>query len=133
LTLTVPKPLPKNWILGQIGGIAVGPDDHIWVLQRPRTLTDDERGAVVVPPTAKCCAPAPSVLEFDADGNLLQAWGGPGEGYEWPENEHGISIDPDGNVWVAGNGKSDQTRHERLLFAESAPGGPRGRAEADQD
>ena len=108
-----PKPLPKNWILGQIGGIAVGPDDHIWVLQRPRTLTDDERGAVVVPPTAKCCAPAPSVLEFDADGNLLQAWGGPGEGYEWPENEHGISIDPDGNVWVAGNGKSD---HQVLKF-----------------
>lgn len=108
-----PKPLPDNWILGQIGGIAVGPDDHVWVYQRPRTLTDDERGAVVYPPTAKCCSPAPPVLEFDAEGNLVGSWGGTGSGYDWPENEHGIGIDADGNVWLAGNGKSD---HQVLKF-----------------
>lgn len=111
-----PKPLPGNWILGQIGGIAVGPDDHVWVYQRPRTLTDDERGAVVVPPTAKCCSPAPPVLEFDAEGNLVSSWGGPGSGYDWPENEHGIGIDADGNVWLAGNGKSD---HQVLEFTRA--------------
>lgn len=108
-----PKPLPDNWILGQIGGIAVGPDDHVWVYQRPRTLTDDERGAVVYPPTAKCCSPAPPVLEFDAEGNLVSSWGGTGSGYDWPENEHGIGIDAEGNVWLAGNGKSD---HQVLKF-----------------
>jgi len=108
-----PKPLPNNWILGQIGGIAVGPDDHIWVYQRPRSLTDDERGAVMNPPLSKCCAPAPPVLEFDAEGNVVGAWGGPGSGYDWPESEHGISIDRDGSVWLAGNGKAD---HQVLKF-----------------
>ena len=66
-----PKPLPNNWILGQIGGIAVGPDDHVWVYQRPRSLTDDERGAVMNPPLSKCCSPAPPILEFDAEGNVV--------------------------------------------------------------
>ena len=32
-------------------------------------------------------------MEFDADGNLLRHWGGPGAGYEWVKNEHGIHVD----------------------------------------
>jgi DNA-binding beta-propeller fold protein YncE len=115
-----PKPLPNDWILGEIGGLAVDSRDHIWVYQRPRSLTDDERGAALEPPVSKCCRPAPPVLEFDADGNLLQAWGGPGSGYEWPEREHGIFVDAQGNVWIAGNGKTDAhvlkfTRDGRFL------------------
>src|SRR3979490_2944904 len=38
-----PKPLPNNWLFGQIGGLAVDSNDHLWVLQRPRFLTEDER------------------------------------------------------------------------------------------
>ena len=87
-----PKQLPHDWILGQIGGIAVDANDHIWVFQRPSTLTDEERGAALQPPRSKCCFPAPPVLEFDGEGNLLRAWGGPGEGYEWPAGEHGVSV-----------------------------------------
>jgi hypothetical protein len=102
-----PKQLPHDWILGQIGGIAVDGNDHIWVVQRPGTLTDEERGAALQPPRSKCCFPAPPVLEFDAEGNLLRAWGGPGEGYEWPAGEHGVSVGPDGNLWLGGNGKQD--------------------------
>ncbi|HTS55397.1 MAG TPA: hypothetical protein VMH26_19170 [Burkholderiales bacterium] len=108
-----PKPLPHNWILGQIGGIAVDSHDHIWVYQRPRSLTDDERGAALTPPVSKCCFPAPPVLELDRQGNLLQAWGGAGEGYQWPENEHGIFVDAQDNVWLGGNGKGD---HQVLKF-----------------
>ena len=81
-----PKPLPKNWILGQVGGIAVDKDDNIWVVHRPATLVDDEKGAMQDPPTTKCCTPALPVLEFDADGNLLRAWGGsakPTTGPRW--------------------------------------------------
>lgn len=102
-----PKPLPSNWILGQVSGVAVDASDHVWVLQRPRTLTDDERGAVLDPKVSKCCAPAPPVLAFDGEGNLLQAWGGPGAGYDWPANEHGISVDAQGFVWITGNGDTD--------------------------
>ena len=122
-----PKTLPNNWILGQTAGVAVDAEDHIWVLQRPGSLTNDEKAATLNPPTSKCCAAAPPVLEFDADGNLLRAWGGPGAGYDWPANEHGISIDPNGFVWIGGNGEKDGqylkfTRDGRFVLQIGRPG-----------
>src|SRR5580765_8575458 len=84
-----PKELPNNWILGQVGGMAVDKDDHIWVFQRPRSLTPDEAALAQKPPTTICCLPAPSVLEFDKAGNLLKSWGGPGHVPDWPAQEHG--------------------------------------------
>lgn len=109
-----PKELPNNWILGQVGGIAVDSRDHIWVYQRPGSLTDDERGAALNPPMSKCCRPAPPVMEFDQDGNLLQAWGGPGAGFDWPKSEHGIYVDKQNRVWLAGNDKDND--HMVLRF-----------------
>jgi hypothetical protein len=111
-----PKPLPNKWLLGQVSGIAVDARDHVWVVHRPRTLSDDERGAALTPPRSICCIPAPPVLEFDADGHLLSSWGGPGAGYEWPLNEHGIYIDSKENVWIAGNDKAD---HQILKFTRT--------------
>ena len=102
-----PKPLPNNWIMGQAAGVAVDAQDHVWVIQRPRTLTDDEKAASLTPPRTRCCVPAPPVLVFDQDGTLIKSWGGPGEGYDWPQNEHGIHIDHKGFVWLAGNGEQD--------------------------
>src|SRR5919197_1274103 len=58
-----PKPLPNNWLMGQAAGVAVDRRDHVWVIQRPKTLTEDERGATLVPPRNLCCAAAPPVLE----------------------------------------------------------------------
>ena len=102
-----PKPLPNDWIMGQAAGVAVDAQDHVWVVQRPRTLTDDEKAASLDPPRTRCCKPAPPVLEFDQAGTVLRSWGGPGQGYDWPENEHGIQVDPKGFVWIAGNGAND--------------------------
>jgi DNA-binding beta-propeller fold protein YncE len=102
-----PKQLPNNWIIGEIGGITVDWQGHIWVIQRPRSLADKEKGASLNPPRAKCCVPAPPVLEFDTDGNLLRSWGGPGEGYEWVGREHGIEVDERGFVWIGGNADTD--------------------------
>ena len=104
-----PKPLPNNWIFGQIGGIFVDPkDDTIWISQRPRTVNDRDKRAQRGD-KAKCCITAPSVVQFDQQGNVLQAWGGPetAKGYEWPQNEHGMFVDTKGNVWLAGNGEND--------------------------
>jgi len=103
-----PKPLPSNWILGQVAGIAVDKDDRVWIVHRPATLVDDEKGAMANPPATKCCTPAPPVLVFDAQGNLLRSWGGKGAGFDWPESEHGIFVADDGTVWLAGNGAKDQ-------------------------
>ena len=102
-----PKPLPNNWILGQVSGVATDDRDHVWIIQRPGSLTADEKGAALTPPRSKCCVPAPPVIEFDAAGNVVQAWGGPGPGHDWFTSEHGIYVDPKGFVWVGGNGEQD--------------------------
>src|SRR5262245_10382325 len=88
-----PKELPNNWIMGQVGGMAVDKDDHIWVFQRPRSLTADEAALAQKPPTTICCLPAPSVLQFDKAGNLLKSWGGAGYFQNWLDEEHGIFVD----------------------------------------
>lgn len=96
------RELPNNWILGQVSGVAVDAQDHVWIVHRPLTLDARQRGE-----DGMCCVPAPPVIEFASDGTVLRSWGGPGEGFEWPENEHGIYVDGDNDVWVGGNGPSD--------------------------
>jgi hypothetical protein len=93
-----PKPLPNFWILGAVAGIAVDSKDHVWIVHRPSTLQPNE--------TRSIWKAAPPVLEFDVDGRLLQSWGGPGAGYEWPDLEHGIYVDDD-VVWLGGGGEKD--------------------------
>lgn len=109
-----PLPLPNNWVLGQVSGVYVDNDDHVWITHRPGSLSDREVGVMMDPPINKCCFPAPPVVQFDQEGNLVSAWGGPGEGYDWPSSEHGIHVDDDGFVWVAGNG--DEDRHILKFF-----------------
>ena len=108
-----PKALPDKWILGQVAGIAVDNDDNVWIIHRPASLIDDEKGAQKNPPETRCCLAPPAVLQFSPDGKLLRSWGGPAAGYDWPKTEHGIHVDKDGNVWVAGNGADD---HQILKF-----------------
>jgi DNA-binding beta-propeller fold protein YncE len=111
-----PKPLPNNWILGSTIGVAVDAQDHIWILHRQQSLGNNEKGASLNPPIAACCVPAPPVLQFDQEGNLIGHWGGPGEGFEWPESNHGITVDYKGNVWIGGNGPKDS---QILKFTQS--------------
>jgi DNA-binding beta-propeller fold protein YncE len=109
-----PKPLPNHWLLGNAIGVGVDSNDHIWIVHRQASLEAMEDYAAPNPPgpkrragvvEAECCQPAPPVLEFDEAGNLIGHWGGPGEGYDWPETNHGIFIDYKGNVWIGGNGR----------------------------
>jgi hypothetical protein len=89
-----PKPLPNHWLLGSTIGVAVDARDRVWIIHRSSaTLDATERGAEVNPPVAECCKGAPPVLAFDQAGNLAASWGGPGQGYEWPQSNHGIFID----------------------------------------
>jgi sugar lactone lactonase YvrE len=90
-----PKPLPNSWAVGPVSGIATDARDHIWIIHRGETVK--QAGGV----------PAPPVIEFDADGSVVQTWGGPGEGYEWPQQVHGITVDAKDRIWVSGNGERD--------------------------
>src|SRR5207247_45330 len=118
-----PQPLPNHWVLGSVTGVAVDAQDHVWVTHRGAdSLEGNEKGMMATPPTSiKCCVAAPFVLEFDADGKLLSHFGGPGQGYQWPQSPGSLTIDAKGNVWVTAAG------------LDPAPAGGRGRAAVDPD
>lgn len=94
-----PGPLPNQWILGAVVGVAVDARDHVWITHRPSTLQPNE--------TRSIWRAAPPVIEFSPDGTLVSAWGGPGAGYEWPDLEHGIHVDGQNRVWISGGGEKD--------------------------
>lgn len=124
-----PKPLPNHWVLGSAIGVGVDSRDHVFIIHRQQTVSAEEGGAAASPQTSECCAPAPPVLEFDPEGNLVNAWGGEGEGYQWPSSNHGISIDHKDNVWIGGNGQGDShilkfTRDGKILLSIGQPGQP---------
>jgi len=84
--------VPAKWKLGDASSIAFDAQDNVFVLHRPRTL-----------PPAQAAMAAPPVMVFDPAGNFIKAWGGAGDGFDWPEREHGIHIDHKGFVWIGGN------------------------------
>jgi sugar lactone lactonase YvrE len=90
-----PRPLPNGWSVGPVSGITVDARDHILIVQRGETVK--QAGGT----------PAPPVIEFDPAGAVVRTWGGPGSGYEWPEQVHGITVDAKDRVWITGNGEKD--------------------------
>src|SRR3954470_20081712 len=106
-----PQALPEEngvqLVLGQVAGIAV--DDrngHVWIIHRPSTLLADE-WKDGKPVTHRCCKSAPPVVEFDASGKYLRGWAPSDPQVQWPKSEHGIYVDPEGNLWLAGNADED--------------------------
>src|SRR3954463_82198 len=84
-----PKPLPNHWVLGSTIGVSVDSRDHVWIIHRQQSLNfETEASAGKNSPTGACCMPAPNVIEFDAQGNVVGSWGGPGQGYDWPTSNH---------------------------------------------
>ena len=129
--------MPKQWTVGQVSGVAVDSRDHVWILQRPWSLESDEKAAN---PEAECCREAPPVMEFDADGNYVQGWGGPGEGYEGPADEHAIHIDYKDNVWISSaGGPRLRERTENMILKFTRAGkfllqvGRRGKSQGSLD
>ncbi len=97
-----PLEMPNNWILGAVTGVFVDGKNHVWVTHLPETLTEEETSMTQTPPIATCCQAAPTVLEFDATGKIVQGWGtGPMEDTtNWPRNPHGIFVDHNDHVWI---------------------------------
>ncbi|HWN40104.1 MAG TPA: hypothetical protein VNP02_16495 [Gammaproteobacteria bacterium] len=103
-----PKPLPNHWLLGSTIGVSVDSRDHVWIIHRQQSLNlETEASAGMNSPAGTCCMPAPNVIELDAQGNVVGSWGGPGQGYDWPTSNHGITVDHMDNVWIGGNDPKD--------------------------
>lgn len=124
-----PQPLPNKWLLGRTIGIAVDERDHLYVVHRDQDSMFMSQELGLDLGRAECCTAAPPILEFDSAGNLINAWGGPGEGYTWPASNHGIEVAPDGNVWIGGNGSGDShvlvfTRDGEFIREIGIPGEP---------
>ncbi len=86
-----PKPLPNSWVTGGIGGVCIDSHDHVFILNR-RDLTDNDLDAG---------RQAPVVIEFDAQGNVVNSFGDPDS---TPNTPHGCAIDSEDNVWITGTG-----------------------------
>ena len=119
---TWPK-LPPRYVFGQVSSVSIDEQGHAWVLQRPSSVRADQKDKA-----------APPVIEFDEQGNFLQAWGGPGQGFDWPAVEHGIYVDPKGNVWIGGNGPTDHhlvkfTKQGRFIMQLGKKGASKGNAD----
>jgi hypothetical protein len=124
-----PKPLPNHWLLGSTIGVGVDARDHVFIIHRGDSTLNQrtEAGAAAKPPIGECCLSAPPILEFDPEGNLVNSWGGPAEGYTWPTSNHGIAIDNKDNVWIGGNGNTDShilkfTHAGKFLMEIGKPG-----------
>jgi DNA-binding beta-propeller fold protein YncE len=124
-----PKPMPNHWLLGSVIGVGIDSRDHVFIIHRGDSTLNQrtEVGMKANPPIAECCQSAPPIVEFDPEGNLVNAWGGPGQGYTWPASNHGITIDDKDNVWIGGNGAGDShilkfTHDGKLLQQIGKPG-----------
>jgi hypothetical protein len=87
---TWPKPLPGNMVTGRAGGICVDAQDHVFEVNRG-DLQDKEK---------LVGTPAPPVLEYDSDGNLVNSFG---DFKTTPNSIHGCIVDKQNNLYVAGN------------------------------
>src|SRR5580704_9118986 len=92
--------LPNDWALGNVSKVTVDQHDNVWLIHRPHTAPEGK-------------TPAPPVVELDANGNFVQAWGGEGAGYDWPDAEHNVFVDYKDNVWISGSSPSGQSKTKR--------------------
>ena len=105
-----PDPMPEQWILGSVTGVFVDSQDHVWVTHLPETLTPEETSATQDPPIGLCCEAAPTVIEFDAEGKVVQGWGSTDDDIGvYPRNPHGIFVDHNDFVWIG------TFRHHRVM------------------
>lgn len=119
---------PEGKVVGGVSAVAVGPDGSVWVLQRPRSVPEEDRAKA-----------APPVLKYSPDGKFIAGFGGPGSGYDWPENEHSIAIDAKGHVWISGSFRNDTARADDAILEFTRDGkfvkqiGKQGKSTGDSD
>ena len=106
--------LPKPWQQGEVAGVCIDSQDHVFTVNR---------GNLVNSPETLDSVPSAPVMEFDSDGNFVNAWG---DRDILPVGLHGCFVDYQDNVWIAGNGDGivQKYSHSGTLLAQI--GGPHG-------
>jgi len=114
-----PKPLPDNWVTGEVGGTCIDSQDHVIIVTRgfqTNGLASPEGVGGANPKTGQLSRSraSPPVIEFDAEGNVVHSWGDPslvpagqphaGQNAVLPNGIHGCFVDYEDNVWIGGNG-----------------------------
>lgn len=85
-----PKPLPGNWVTGEVAGTCVDSQDHVFIVNRLNLTAKELRVAHM----------APAIIEFDPEGNVVNSK----TPAVLPTRLHGCFVDYQDNVWLAGNG-----------------------------
>ena len=86
--------IPAKWVVGPLGGACIDAQDHLFILHRQEglsTLTARDRKDELMA--------APSVMEFDPQGNLVNSWG---NANVLGQYLHDCNFDKEGNIWIVG-------------------------------
>jgi hypothetical protein len=89
-----PKPLPNDWKIGGVTGLAVVPGaDTVWAYNRPNDMTNIELHKEIG--IADCCTRPPSMIHFDREGNVIGSFAAP--------QGHGMDVDSKGFAYLGQN------------------------------
>ncbi|HEY1269235.1 MAG TPA: two-component regulator propeller domain-containing protein [Candidatus Binatia bacterium] len=99
-----PKPLPNDWVTGNVGGTCVDKNDHVFIVSRTADPTN------LTPAEKEVGRAAPPVIEFDPEGNVVNSWGDP---KIVPNGIHDCYFDPEGNIWIGGNTDAIAQKYSR--------------------
>lgn len=102
-----PKTFPDHWVFGAIGGLCVDANDHVFILHRQDPPKGDLNAGRLAPP----------IIEVDAQGKLINAWGDP---KLLDPRLHSCAFDKDGNIWIASapSGMVQKYTHEGKLLLQ---------------
>jgi hypothetical protein len=104
-----PKPLPNNWKIGGVTGLAVVPGaDTVWAYNRPNDLTNLELEKEIG--TSDCCTLPPSMIHFDREGNVIGSFAAP--------QGHGMDVDSKGFAYLGQNTVRKYDTRSGKLVAE---------------
>jgi DNA-binding beta-propeller fold protein YncE len=82
-----PKSFPDRWVIGGLGGVCVDAQDHVFLLNRQDILEGELNAGHL----------APSVIEIDPAGKVVNSWGDP---TLLDARLHSCHVDKDNNIWI---------------------------------